>query len=692
MESIYKSYTPDQYQELFSNFLISSWSYSKVTTFARHEKAFEMQYIYGLYSRNSATTIAGKAYHKALEYYFAQKKLGKTIDLPELEASAFALIDETPANAWKIQKTSPTVEACVQKATDTVVKLLRNFYTEKGVYEDDIEEIIDVEVYFDEFVTVNGVDIPLPCHGVIDLVVRTKEGKIAVVDHKSKQAFTDEKEVALSIGTQAITYVLAYESKTSQQVHEVWFVENKHSQNKDKGPQLNKFPVVIDDNTRRLYEALLYEPLKRMIEAVSNPDYCYLINESDNFVDMSEMYDFWARTMIAEFTVDDFNIEDAKKELVAKRIKKIRDSSASAAAIPAVIKQFKEKASQFIQYDLSTTDMTTEQKIEHVLRSFGVIVKVAHKFEGYSSNTYLLEVSAGVKVSSIFNYKLDIANQLNVPTVRISREMKVHDGKAYLAIEVEKTRSGILAFNKADRQGLKIPLGKDNFGNVIYWDLGNHSTPHAMVCGQTGSGKSVCLTNIIDFAHDVIDNIVILDPKYSNDFTRFRKQGILVQNDIEEIEATMAKLVVHMNDLIKKGREEYTLVVLDEFADAIANSRKGKALMGEKSLEENLRILVQKGRSCGMRVIAGTQRASTKVITGDAKANFSVQICFRLQKEVDSRVVLDEPGAEALTGKGDGLLKSPEYNDIVRFQAYYKEPTNVVVAHNDSEVNATIVQ
>ena len=148
-----------------------------------------------------------------------------------------------------------------------------------------------------------------------------------------------------------------------------------------------------------------------------------------------------------------------------------------------------------------------------------------------------------------------------------------------------------------------------------------------------------------------------------------------------------------------------TLVVFDEFADAVAQSRKGSELdikenvqvgnyapkkgfmgmmmpgepkyqlkkVGElKSLEENLRILLQKGRSSGFRVMAATQRASVKVITGDAKVNFPVQICFRVPKEADSRVVLDEAGAESLAGFGDGLIKSPEYKETVRFQAFYK--------------------
>jgi len=97
-------------------------------------------------------------------------------------------------------------------------------------------------------------------------------------------------------------------------------------------------------------------------------------------------------------------------------------------------------------------------------------------------------------------------------------------------------------------------------------------------------------------------------------------------------------------------------------------------------LEENLRVLLQKGRSSGFRIIAATQRASVKVITGDAKVNFPVQICFRVPKEADSRVVLDESGAESLAGMGDGLIKSPEYTETVRFQAFYKPKNKAVIA------------
>lgn len=693
MSSTYKNLSIEELQEVFSRFLVDSWSYSKVTAFARNEKAFEMNYIFGVYSKSSATTVAGNAYHHALQYYFQNKKEGKTLDIVELEQSAFQYIADVPANRWKLQKTTPTIEESQIKAHKVVAELLRNFFSEISVYEEDVAEILDVEVSGSEFVTVNGVDIPLPCHFKIDVVFRLNSGEIVIVDHKSKTSFTAEEEMALSIGVQAITYVKGYEEKTGQKVDQVWFIENKHSKNKNGEPQLNAFKIKIDANTRALYEAMLYEPLKRMIQAVSDPDYTYLINESDNYVDKGEIYDFWARTQICE--VEDFNVEDSKKELVAKRLKKIKDSSIDMIP-PSVIKTFREKAATFIQYDLSTKDMSKAQKIEHVLRSFGTIVEVAHTKDGFSCDTFLLSVSAGVPIKSIHARKLDIANALDVSTVRISNEMKVWEGKSYVAVEVSKKRDRNLFFDPTALKGMKIPIGMDNFGEVIYWDWDNHSTPHALIGGATGSGKSALITSIIEYARLAnIDNIIIFDPK--NEFVNYSYCGdanILVVSDIEVIEDCMAKLVEKMNQLVLTGKKERTLVVFDEFADAVANSRKGNELkiyenvvsgtyasgmpkmkreyVGQlKSLEENLRLLLQKGRSSGFRIVCATQRASVNVINGDAKVNFPVQICFRVPKEVDSKVMLDEPGAESLMGMGDGLIKSPEYHDTVRFQGYF---------------------
>lgn len=671
----YGRFTKEQLEEHFSYYLMDSWSYSKVACFARNEKAFEKEYIYCERGRRSATSVAGNAYHKALECYFAS--FGSEFPAPmliDLQEVAYKYIDEVPANDWKLQKTTPTVEKAKEEATKKVTAALQNFFAELPVYVDEIDEVLGIEERFEEWVVVNGVDIPLPCHAEVDLIVRLKDGRTVIIDHKMKSAYSEEKEVALVHGKQAVTYIVCYESKyPGKTIDEVWFFENKISQNKDGGPQIRKHCLVMDKDSRRLYEALLYEPMRRMIEAVSNPDYIYTVNDSDNLTDKAELYEFWTRTLIAD--VDDFNVPEGKRSLIAQRQRKIKDSSL-ATIDPRVITSFRKNAASFITFDYSMTDMTKPEIIEHVLRTFGMLVKVAHEVSGFSSDTFLLECGAGVKITNIYKYRLDIASALNVPTVRLSNTLIQHEGKSYLAIEVNKKRTEDVLWHESFLKGRQIPIGLDNFRNTIVWDLDNHSTPHMLVCGATGSGKSVMLRSTIEYARAAgVDDIVIIDPK--DEFWDLAERGVAhVYNDIDDIERVMAHEVAVMQARAKQRGQKHPhrLVVIDEFADAIAQARSGKALGDDKSLEENIRILAQKGRSLGYRIICATQRASTKIITGDTKVNFPVQICFRVPKAVDSTVVIDEEGAESLAGLGDGLMRSPEYLDTVRFQGFYYKP------------------
>lgn len=667
----YLKYTPEQMEEHLSGYLVNSWSYSGVQCFARNEKAFEMQYIYCERDRKSISSIAGSAYHEALKEFFSIWKPGVQPEFVALTAVAYGYLDEVPANDWKTTDKFPTAEAAKAEAVSKVNNLLTYFCEEVDTYTGDIAEVLHVETRFEEWVTVNGVDIPLPLHAVIDLVARLKDGRVVIIDHKSKSKYTDGDEVALVHGQQAMTYVEAYETANpTEEVSEVWFVEAKESKNKDGSAQLRRHVISIDRNSRMLYEALLYEPLKRMCEAVSNPDYVYMINTSDNFIDKAVLYDFWARTMIAE--VDDFpTVPDSKKELIRKRTAKIKDSS-RININPKIITKFRTEAASFIRIDYSNCDMTKQEKIEHVLRSHNINVQVAHTIDGFSCDTYLLDVAPGVTIVSIFSHRMDIAYALDVPLVRIAGYLMMYNNRSYVAIEVNKKRERTLLWSPMYLEGHRIPLGVDNFGNTIVWDLDNHSTPHMLVCGSTGSGKSVELISILAYAQEAgIDDIVIFDPKY--EFASLDCGNASVFSDIEDLERVMEQLVNEMNGRIKAKSKKITLVIFDEFADAMDQSRSAKELEGKKTLMENLKMLLQKGRSCGMRFCVATQRASTKVITGDIKVNIPVQVCFRVPKAIDSKVVLDDEGAQTLQGQGDGLIKSPEYQDgLVRFQAFYK--------------------
>ena len=668
MKSEYRDWSQDQIDELLSNYLIDSWSFSRVNTFARNEKEFEMRYLYNVYGKRSATSIAGNAYHAALEWFFGQMARGEVADIVDLQMVATNLIEEVPAYQWKIQKTRPTIEMCVADATSNAYKGIDNFMTEKSVLVDEIDKILGIEEAITDWIVVNGVSIPLPCNMVIDLAIQTVDGKRVLVDHKLRSAYTADEDISFTIGKQAITYVLGYEVKYGKQVDEVWFVENKISKNRDGSPQMKLTKVEMDNGTRKLYEAMLYEPLRRMIEAVSDPDYIYLINDTDNYTSKAELYEFWAKTMLDE--IEGFDIAENKKELIKKRQRKIKDSSLKSIT-PTVLKNFKAFAQDFIPLDFTNKDMTREQKIEAVLRNFNLMVQVAHTFEGYSSDTFLLEVGAGVAINNVKRYRLDIANALGVGNIRISEDLTVHEGKSYLTLEAGKKNTGTLMWDCTKLTGLKLPIGIDNFKNTVFWDLNNHSTPHMLVCGATGSGKSVSLKSTIMYAIEAgVKDVTIFDPKY--EFLDLKSQGITVINEIADIEYHVGLLVLEMEDRVKSGLNKKKLIVFDEFADATANARKSRELMvGEKTLEENLRLVLQKGRSTGLRVILATQRASVKVIPGDLKVNLPVQVCFRVPKAVDSNVVIDEDGGESLMGRGDGLFKSPEYLHTQRFQGFY---------------------
>lgn len=679
----YAQLSGDELENHLSYYLVNSWSYSSVSCFCRNEKAFEMQYIYRERSRRSVSSIAGSAYHKALELYFRSFS-DERQELVDLTTTAYDYIDNVPANDWKLSKRYPTVENALAEATKSVNSLLQNFTSELRVYLKDVKRIIDIEQRYEQWVTIDGVDIPLPLHLIIDLVVELNDGRIVIIDHKSKSAFTDPDEIALTHGKQAITYVIGWEAgNEGQKVSEVWFIENRISKNKDGSAQIRKHCIVMDDDTRRLYETLLYESVRRMLQAVSDPDYVYTINDTDSLADKPTLYDFWTRTLISE--VDDFpQLPENKKPLIAKRLKKIKDSSLAMIS-PQIITTFRDKAASFITFDYSKTNMTNEEKIEHLLRTFNISVQVAHKIDGFSCDTYLCEAAAGVKLDSIRRYSLDIANALDVASVRIPGELVIYHKKSYLAIEVNKARERNLLWDQRYADGYKIPLGLDNYNKKVIWNLDNHSTPHMLVCGATGSGKSVCIRSTIEFALvSGIKRIFIMDPKY--EFTNYAgDERIKVLNEIHDIEMQMKSLVDNMNALVRSGRSHKTLIIFDEYADAISQARKGRELDIEgikedgtigvigrdRSLGENLQILLQKGRSSGFRILAATQRASVKVINGDAKVNFPVLVCFRVPKAADSRVVIDEDGAEMLTGHGDGLIKSPEYNDtVVRFQGF----------------------
>ncbi len=293
MKSIYSAYTPDQVENLLSNYIIDSWSYSKVSAFRQNEARFQMQYIYLAPMQRSINSIAGNAYHEALKLFFLGYNAGaKTPNRDELVTVANNYIDDIEPSVIELTTKITTADDAVAECRKIAEQLISFFCDEYNTYTENIAEVLQVEEKAKAWVVVNGVSIPLPLHFIVDLVIRTKDGKTVVVDHKSKRSFTDEDEAVDAYCDQSMTYVLGLEATTNLHIDEAWFIETKASRNKDKSAQIKKHTIVMDDEMRSQCEAELYQPLKRMINALSDPDYYYMYNPGDMLIDHKAMKEF----------------------------------------------------------------------------------------------------------------------------------------------------------------------------------------------------------------------------------------------------------------------------------------------------------------------------------------------------------------------------------------------------------------
>lgn len=683
-------------------FLVPYFSVSSVATFIRNEKAFEKTYIFADYSpTDSLSSIIGKVYHDTIKDFFLAWQAGEKLTFAEAAERSFYHLDRIGAHRYRPQKAKSIVEQQAA-ALKSVNSLILNFFNELPVYEQEIAHIVAVEPKIVEFITLCGVDIPLPMKVQPDLLYIDFAENLSLLDHKAKSVYTAEGDITTKYGNQTIGYtqaitpwilkqedILANFPTAKNGVQKFTFIENKHTANRDGSNQIMKIEMDLKDS-REIYETLLFEAVYRLIEAVQNPDHIYTINPNDYFEDQSELLDFWVKTHIEG--LEGFpNLTPNQIRILQKRKVNIRRGAIS--AVPKnVIEAFKNPKN-FTHVTLEDmTGKSPAERIEYRLRLLNFPARVEHVIAGHSCDTYLLAVAQGLKIKSIFNYAMDIANALGKPDVRIAQDLVKYKGDSFVSVEVnrephEKTMVKLGALP----DGLKIPLGQNNFGEMVSWDLANPSTPHMMIAGASGSGKSVAIKTIIAAATKKKVKVVILDPKY--EFTDYSDK-YEVLNELEDIEAFMELMVAEVDRIFKaKGAtgnaENRTLIIFDEAADCFAKQTKKKTTEVEnghyangmpktktiadpkfKTLEENILILAQKARSAGFHLVLAAQRFSTKVLTGDAKANFPARLCLTVASSVDSKVMLDEAGAEKLSGKGDALYSSPEHGEPVRIQCY----------------------
>jgi S-DNA-T family DNA segregation ATPase FtsK/SpoIIIE len=350
--------------------------------------------------------------------------------------------------------------------------------------------------------------------------------------------------------------------------------------------------------------------------------------------------------------------------------------------------------------------------LEQTLGEFGFQVKVVAVETGPVIAQYEVKLEAGLRLSKITGLSEDLAIALRVPSVRIVAPLP---GKNTVGVEIPNEHRRIVRLrevidgtrHKAKKMHIPIFLGTGVAGDPIVVDLAK--TPHLLIAGSTGTGKSVCLNAIIASIlmtrrPDEV-RMLLLDPKkvelspYASlphlmhpvvTETREKAEPILAWavDKMEERYTLLARAGVrHVSLYNQLGEDElmrrlkpedddereliprhlpFIVIVLDEFADMMQEDKaKGK------EIESHIIRLAQKSRAVGIHLILATQRPTVDVITGLIKSNLPSRISFKVSSRTDSRVVLDEMGAEKLLGDGDMLFLSPGQTGLQRGQGTY---------------------
>ena len=314
------------------------------------------------------------------------------------------------------------------------------------------------------------------------------------------------------------------------------------------------------------------------------------------------------------------------------------------------------------------------KQLEQTLTSFGVEAKVTRWEQGPVVTRFEVQPAPGVRVQKISSLTNDIALALAAPSVRIEAPIP---GKSAVGIEVPNQKTAlvhikeILASDEYQRTAgpLVVPVGKDIAGHPILADLAE--MPHLLIAGATGSGKSVTLNAIIAgllFRCTPVDvRLLMIDPKRV-EFTNYNNVPHLLipvvtnpraaagalremlremEQRFERFAATGTRNIQAYNQLTDVERLPYLVIIVDELADLM--------MVAPADFEDVICRLAQMTRATGIHMVVATQRPSVDVITGLIKANIPSRIAFAVSSQVDSRTILDMPGAEKLLGKGDML-------------------------------------
>ena len=332
--------------------------------------------------------------------------------------------------------------------------------------------------------------------------------------------------------------------------------------------------------------------------------------------------------------------------------------------------------------------------LEKVLMDFEIPGKIKECHIGPSVTQYELELKAGTKVNKLLSIQKEIALNLAAKDVRIQAPIP---GKNTIGIELPNKVNSPVSFREIlsklpepnEKNLLAVGLGKDIMGTVKWAEI--NATPHLLIAGATGSGKSVCINCIIAsiLMRTKPDEVklVMVDPKkvelsmyngiphlLTPVVTDPKKASIALKNIVIEMERryqifedTKCKNISAYNKMCETNTDyikmPYIVFIIDELADLM--------LVAAKDVEDSIMRITQMARAAGIHLIVATQRPSTDVITGVVKANIPSRISFAVSSSIDSRTILDQTGAEKLLGKGDMLFKPMGENVPIRIQGAY---------------------
>jgi S-DNA-T family DNA segregation ATPase FtsK/SpoIIIE len=342
----------------------------------------------------------------------------------------------------------------------------------------------------------------------------------------------------------------------------------------------------------------------------------------------------------------------------------------------------------------------TSRRLTAALEELGVRARVIRAVVGPRVTRYELRLGSGVKVSRVKNLQQDIAYALAATEVRILAPIP---GKSAVGVEVPNTRPAHVTLGDVFQEypagndwKLPVGIGKDISGRAQFIDLGD--MPHLLIAGTTGSGKSVMLNGMLTSLLLTTDprevKMVLIDPKRV-ELSQFAKVPHLITPVVTDVKRASNALTWAVSEMDRRyevlekmgvrslegynARADtpmpYVVIVIDELADLM--------MTAAAKVEDAVIRLAQKARAVGIHLVVATQRPSVDVITGMIKANIPSRIAFAVSSQVDSRVIMDGPGAEALLGMGDMLFKPVSASRPFRVQGAYiseKEVEEIVEA------------